>query len=171
MRLPRRAGAALRPAAADPLAAPLALPDLRDVDVLIVDDDADSLEATAAFLVRQRARVRKVRSARSALAEIRRRAPDVMLADLGMPGEDGFALIARVRKLSAAKGGAVPAIALTAYAAPEDRARALLAGFQAHLTKPASMPELIAVVAALAWPRAKKPPPRRASKVARKKKR
>ena len=62
--------------------------------------------------------------------------PDVLVADIGMPEEDGYSFLRRVRTLSAAEGGAIPAAALTAYAQPEDRDRALAAGFQEHLPKP-----------------------------------
>jgi CheY-like chemotaxis protein len=71
-----------------------------------------------------------------ALALIPEVAPDVLLSDIAMSGEDGFALIRRVRALDADKGGLVPAIALTAYAGASDRARALSAGFQLHMAKP-----------------------------------
>jgi len=76
--------------------------------------------------------------------------PDVLVSDLGMPDEDGFSLIRRVRERPAADGGAVPAAALTAYARDEDRVRALAAGFQMHLPKPVDPADLVAVVASLA---------------------
>ena len=136
------------------------LPRLDGIDVLVVDDDADSIEATINVLQGQGASVRSASSSRAALSEIRRRVPRVLLADIGMPGEDGYALIGKVRALPRAKGGAVPAAALTAYASPEDRARALFAGFQSHLAKPMDIPELIAVVASLS----RRPGPRRAKK-------
>ncbi|MBY0307364.1 MAG: response regulator, partial [Phycisphaerales bacterium] len=77
------------------------------------------------------------------------RAPDVIVSDLGMPVQDGFSLIRKVRTLPAGAGGGAPAIALTAFARGEDRTRSLLAGFQAHLTKPVDAAELIATIAAL----------------------
>ena len=75
--------------------------------------------------------------------------PDVIVCDIEMPDEDGYSFLRGVRQLPAGEGGAVPAIALTAYAGAEDRARALAAGFEEHLPKPASPAELAAVVARL----------------------
>jgi len=72
------------------------------------------------------------------------------VSDIGMPGEDGYALMRRVRALAPAEGGDVPALALTAYARPEDRAQALLAGFQRHATKPVDPRELLVIVGTLA---------------------
>jgi hypothetical protein len=76
--------------------------------------------------------------------------PDVLLSDIGMPGEDGYELIRRVRELPPDRGGRTPAAALTAFARGEDRRRALRAGFQMHLAKPVEIQELAAVVASLA---------------------
>ncbi|HEX8913449.1 MAG TPA: response regulator, partial [Humisphaera sp.] len=86
----------------------------------------------------------------AAVAAVRAARPDVLVSDIGMPGEDGYALIRRVRSLPAAEGAGVPAVALTAFAAAEDRARALGAGFQVHMTKPVEPAELVAAVAGLA---------------------
>jgi CheY-like chemotaxis protein len=88
-------------------------------------------------------------SAAEALALIESGRPDVLVSDIGMPGEDGYALIRKVRALGAARGGNVPAIALTAYARAEDRVKAILAGFQHHVVKPVEPGELIAMVASL----------------------
>jgi CheY-like chemotaxis protein len=74
----------------------------------------------------------------------------VLVSDIGMPGEDGYSLIKRVRALGADRGGAVPALALTAYARAEDRVRAVRAGFQTHVVKPVEPAELITMVASLA---------------------
>ncbi len=74
----------------------------------------------------------------------------VLVFDIGMPGEDGYWLIRRVRALPAERGGGTPAVALTAYARTEDRVRALTAGYQVHLAKPVEPAELIAAVASLA---------------------
>ena len=73
--------------------------------------------------------------------------PDLLISDIGMPGEDGYALIRKLRGLGEAQGGRTPAIALTAFARREDRTRTLQAGFQAHLAKPVEPEELLAVVA------------------------
>ena len=78
------------------------------------------------------------------------RVPDVLVNDIGMPGEDGYHLMRRVRALDPALGGNVPAVALTAYASSEDRRRAILAGYQMHLAKPVEPAELVTVVASLA---------------------
>ena len=76
--------------------------------------------------------------------------PDVLVSDIGMPYEDGYALIRRVRSLGPERGGNVPAIALTAYARSEDRTRSILAGYQMHVAKPVEPSELIVSVASLA---------------------
>ena len=76
--------------------------------------------------------------------------PDVLLCDIEMPGEDGYALLARVRALGAGRGGDVPAAAVTAYGRPEDRVSALAAGFELHVPKPVDRAELVTVVATLA---------------------
>ena len=84
---------------------------------------------------------------------LQRATPDVLVCDVGLPGEDGHELIRRVRALEAEKGGRIPALALTAYAGPEDRGKALAAGFDQHVPKPAVPAELVAKVALLAGPR------------------
>jgi CheY-like chemotaxis protein len=96
------------------------------------------------------ARVTTAGSAAEALAALKQLRPDVLLADIGMPGEDGYGLIARIRGLSDAALRDIPAAALTAYARPEDRVRALQSGFEMHLGKPVDLGELVASVAALA---------------------
>jgi CheY-like chemotaxis protein len=86
----------------------------------------------------------------SAWNEIQRSRPDVLLGDIGMPNEDGYSMIRRIRALPPEQGGRTPAAALTAFARAEDRTAALLAGYQMHLAKPVNPTELIAVVANLA---------------------
>ena len=76
--------------------------------------------------------------------------PDVLVSDIGLPEIDGYELMRRVRRLPADSGGAIPAVALTAYARSEDRTRALLAGYQAHLAKPVEPAELVATIASFA---------------------
>jgi len=89
-------------------------------------------------------------SAAEALAALDRARMDVLVSDIGMPDEDGYALIRKVRARGGRNGPRIPAIALTAYARVEDRARALLAGFQLHVTKPVEPTELVTAVASLA---------------------
>lgn len=74
---------------------------------------------------------------------------DILVSDIGMPNEDGYTLLRRVRSLPPERGGRIPAVALTAYARTEDRRAALLAGFQSHVAKPVELSELIAVIANL----------------------
>ncbi|HEX8352993.1 MAG TPA: ATP-binding protein [Pyrinomonadaceae bacterium] len=123
---------------------------LEGLHVLVVEDDRDSRELIAAVLGRSGARVTEAASAAEAFAAVTRLRPDVLVADIGMPGEDGYSLIARVRALGAAAGGGLPAAALTAYARSDDRARALAAGFQTHIAKPVEPAALTAAVARLA---------------------
>jgi PAS domain S-box-containing protein len=109
---------------------------LAGVRVLLVEDDADGRELIAYMLRSAGAEVRAVESAAAAIDALDAAPPDVIVSDIGMAGEDGYALIRRVRARRRDRGGAIPAIALTAFAAPEDRARALAAGYQVHIPKP-----------------------------------
>jgi CheY-like chemotaxis protein len=84
-----------------------------------------------------------------ALELVPRVRPDVIVSDIGMPGEDGYSFIRRLRKLSREDGGRTPAVALTAYARSEDRTLALKAGFQSHASKPVDSQELLLVIANL----------------------
>jgi len=117
--------------------------------ILVVEDDADTRELLKTILERCGATVRAVESSKAALAEMTRGIPDVLISDIGMPGESGYDLIKKIRSLDPDLGGRVPAVALTAYAGAADRRRALLAGFQTHLAKPVEPDELLAVVASL----------------------
>jgi CheY-like chemotaxis protein len=96
------------------------------------------------------AEVETASSAAEAISRLEKWRPDVLLSDIGMPGEDGYELVRRVRELPAERGGKTPAAALTAFARVEDRRRALRAGFQMHLAKPVDIQELATVVASLA---------------------
>jgi CheY-like chemotaxis protein len=93
-----------------------------------------------------------VASAAEAFERLQVEIPDVLVSDIGMPGEDGYSLIRRIRALGPARGGEIPAIALTAYARPEDRERSLLAGFQTHIPKPVEPFDLILRVASVVRP-------------------
>lgn len=127
-----------------------AAPSLNGIQILIVDDEADAREMLRVLLEQCGGSVTSAACAREALEALQRFKPDVLVSDIGMPDEDGYALIARVRGLRADEGGQTPAIALTAYARREDRIRALAAGFQSHIVKPVEPAELIAVINSLA---------------------
>ncbi|HEV7499931.1 MAG TPA: response regulator, partial [Vicinamibacteria bacterium] len=125
-------------------------PSLAGVRVLVVDDEKDTRDVVSAVLSQQGADVAAASSVDEALGHLSSSIPDVLLADIGMPDEDGYSLMRRIRALPAGRGGTVPAAALTAYARAEDRMQALLAGFQIHVPKPVQPGELIRVVGALA---------------------
>ena len=124
--------------------------DLKGIRVLVVDDEPDARETLQQILEHCNAEVRTVGSAAEAVKHLESWRPDVLLSDIGMPGEDGYDLIRRVRELPAERGGRTPAAALTAFARGEDRRRALRAGFQMHVAKPVDLQELATVVASLA---------------------
>jgi len=158
LRLPMLSAAAGSRTAARPNAAEgTALAGLR---VLLVDDDVETLEILTLALSALGAEVRCATSAASGLEEFEREVPDVLVSDIGMPGGDGFGLVARVRALPPERGGAVPAIALTAYAGTGDGARALASGFDARLVKPADLAELSETVLRLAHAPAPRRDPR-----------
>ncbi|HTN86502.1 MAG TPA: hybrid sensor histidine kinase/response regulator, partial [Sorangium sp.] len=123
--------------------------DLTGVRVLVVDDQPDAREVAQRVLEECGAKVTTAESAAEALAALAWERPDVLVSDLGMPGEDGFQLIRKVRALGAERGGATPAVALSALARAEDKARALGAGYQAHVAKPLDPAVLVGVIAAL----------------------
>jgi PAS domain S-box-containing protein len=126
-------------------------PKLKGVRVLIVDDDFDTRQLLEAVLKQCEADVVTAGSAAEALREIERQQPDVLVSDLGMPDQDGYAFIKKVREMEAAqKDKATPALALTAYAKAEDRLRTLAEGYQVHLAKPVEPAEFVLVVANLA---------------------
>ena len=136
------------PALVEPLA-PESMPLLQGVSVLVVDDDEASREVIAAHLQRAQATVFTAPSAALGYELLRNNAVDVLLADIGMPGEDGYSFIRRVRAGLAAPATFVPAAALTAFAREEDRRQAFDAGFQLHLPKPVEPHLLVAAVANL----------------------
>ena len=148
----------LLPRTAPATSQPLPAGALRGVTVLAVDDDASARETVALCLEGCGATVATVAGAAEALTAIEQLKPHILLSDLAMPQTDGFDLIAKVRQLPPARGGATPAIALTAFAAPADRDKALKAGFDAYLSKPCAPEDLTAQVWRLAKSRL---PPRR----------
>lgn len=123
---------------------------LRDLRVLILDDDADAVDLLATMLDRHGAVVIKVTSATAALAAIADAPPDVLVSDIAMPTQDGYELIARVRALPSERGGRTPALALTAFAGPDDRARALTSGFDSYASKPIEPVKLVDEIVNLA---------------------
>jgi len=128
--------------------------DLAGLSVMIVDDEHDARELLVAMLELRGASVIAVSSVAEALETLSNATngsrPDVLVSDIGMPGEDGFDLIAMVRAMGPERGGDIPAIALTAYASAEDRARVFAAGFQRHVAKPVEPSSLATAVASLA---------------------
>jgi signal transduction histidine kinase/CheY-like chemotaxis protein len=124
--------------------------ELEGLRVLVVDDEPDTRQVISAVIAKSGAEVKTCASVPEALETLKLWKPDILMSDIGMPDEDGYSLIQKVRSLSAASGGLIPAAALTAYARDEDRERALAAGFQMHVAKPIGARELIDTVAGLA---------------------
>ena len=124
-------------------------PDLSGFDALVVDDDVDALHLVKHVLENCGAHATNCASGTECLEILRRSKPTVLIVDIGMPGMDGYSLIREIRALPTEEGGEIPAIALTAFARSEDRRRAMLAGFDMHVTKPVEPGELVAVVARL----------------------
>lgn len=120
---------------------------LSGVTVVFADDEPDSRGLVKRLLEGVGARIFTAAGAQEAIALIRKKRPDVLISDIGMPGEDGYTLLRHVRELPAEQGGQTVAVALTAYARAEDRANAMRAGFQYHVAKPVEPGELLAVVA------------------------
>jgi len=118
--------------------------------VMIVDDEAETRDLLTAMLTRRGAEVKACASAAEALEEIERWRPSLLVSDIGMPDEDGYTLIGKLRALGPERGGGIPAVALTTYARSEDRMRALASGFQVHVPKPIEAGELVVVIASLA---------------------
>ncbi|MGC4031360.1 MAG: PAS domain S-box protein [Tepidisphaeraceae bacterium] len=135
---------AVRPPGDEETKSAAAVASVAGLRVLVVDDEPDARGLVKRLLEDRDAVVTTVGSASEAMASLTGgQQPDVLVSDIGMPGEDGYALIARVR----AAGLAVPAVALTAYARDEDRHRAILAGFQTHLAKPVNAISLMSTIA------------------------
>ncbi|HEX8148997.1 MAG TPA: PAS domain S-box protein [Pyrinomonadaceae bacterium] len=123
---------------------------LDGLKILVVDDEPDTREMLKAGLGQCGAEVWAAASASEAIEAIEKSVPDLLISDIGMPDEDGYEMMRRVRRLPPEAGGRVPAIALTAYARVEDRMHALRAGYQMHVPKPVELAELAAVAASLA---------------------
>ena len=141
------------PVPSEPPAGPFSFerpPELIALRVLVVDDEDDARELLVAVLEQCGAIVTSVGSVREALAALAvEPRPTIVVSDIGMPGEDGYALIKQIRKLPPDQGGRLPVVALTAYARTEDRTRALRAGFNMHMPKPVEPAELLAVLVSL----------------------
>jgi CheY-like chemotaxis protein/two-component sensor histidine kinase len=135
--------------AAGEVAAHNTLPPLEGVRVLLVDDDPDTLNVLAVVLTEQSAEVQTASSVAEALEVFRWYAPDVVVSDLAMPGEDGFSLIGKLRELEVEDSRLTPALALTAHARVDDRVRALSVGFNMFVPKPVEPDELITAIAHL----------------------
>ncbi|MBD1943201.1 response regulator [Coleofasciculus sp. FACHB-712] len=123
---------------------------LEGLQVLVVDDEADSRDFLAIALEQYGARVTAVASVQEALLALQQVKPDVLVSDIGMPDEDGYTLIGKIRAMTPEQGGQISAVALTAYARSEDCERAILAGFQQHVTKPVEAAAFAATIASLA---------------------
>jgi CheY-like chemotaxis protein len=126
--------------------------DLTGVRVLVVEDDPDTQQLFCTTLRTFGAEAKGAYSVAEAMETIHTFNPDVLVADIGLPDEDGYALIRRVRTLPPEQGGGIPAMAVTAFVRPEDRARALWKGFQMHVPKPIDPEDLVDRVAKLVAP-------------------
>jgi CheY-like chemotaxis protein len=120
---------------------------LSGMKILIVDDEPEALTVTQLMLVHYQAEVRTASTAAEGLEQVKRERPDVIVSDIGMPQMDGYQFIREVRKLPAVHGGQTPAVALTAFAREQDRAKALDAGFQRHVAKPVDLDVLVNTLA------------------------
>lgn len=129
------------------------LHELSDLIVLVVDDDDDCRDLLATLLESRRARVVCASSAQEALARVQEALPHVVVSDIAMPGEDGYAFMRKLRALPRECGGDTPAIALTAFSQLRDRDLAVAAGFARHLPKPVDLAELCAEIDRLGRPK------------------
>jgi len=122
---------------------------LDGVHVLVVEDDEDSRKLLGTMLEQHGAQVSSAASAKDAFSLFCEKLPDVVISDIGMPDEDGYELIQKIRSLAGKAGGLTPAIALTGYATRKDRERSLASGYQLHIAKPFNPNELLAAVSDL----------------------
>ena len=125
-------------------------PELKGLKVLVVEDEPDARDLLVVVFQLYGAQTLAVDSTSRALEELDHWKPDVIVSDIGMPEQDGYELIRRIRGLPAEHGGRTPAAALTAFASREDRQQALALGYQTHITKPFEPVALAAAVAGLA---------------------
>lgn len=121
-------------------------PILQGIQILLVDDSEDMRDLLSRYLKQSGAEVTAVESAARAFEELKKMKPHILLSDIGMPEEDGYSLISRIRKLAEVDGGQTIAIALTAYTREEEKQKTLIAGFNAHLPKPVFGPSLIETI-------------------------
>jgi CheY-like chemotaxis protein len=150
--LPAQRAARAHAAPAGAGVADFRLADLAGVSVLVVDDEPDARELLTEVLQDYGAESAAAGSAEEALGLLASFRPNVLVSDIGLPGEDGYALIERIRALPADQGGAIPALALTAYARSEDAHRALACGFHQHAVKPIAPADLARLVRSLLSP-------------------
>jgi signal transduction histidine kinase/DNA-binding response OmpR family regulator len=120
---------------------------LKGLRILVVDDEADSRDLVTAILTRCGSKVRCCESVAEALETFREWKPDLLVSDIGMPNEDGYELIKKLRKLRLKRAKEIPVVALTAYATDDDRERTLSAGFQMHVAKPIEPEALVRSIA------------------------
>jgi CheY-like chemotaxis protein/anti-sigma regulatory factor (Ser/Thr protein kinase) len=123
---------------------------LAGTTILVVDDEADARDALVGLLERYGAHVRPASSVGEAMTALEAGLPDVLITDLGMPGDDGYELIRRIRLLPVSAGGLLPSLAVSAYATDEHRKKVIKTGFQKHLEKPVAPSDLVIAVARLA---------------------
>jgi CheY-like chemotaxis protein len=123
---------------------------LKGVRVLVIDDEEDARELLTLALTESGAEVITAATVQGALEILKQWKPNVMVSDIGMPGEDGYDLIRRVRALESEKDETIPALALTGYASAEDAVRARVAGYQTHMAKPVPPTDFVIAVASLA---------------------
>ena len=123
---------------------------LDGVKVLVLEDDDDAREFLQLLLRKNGAQVNAVGTTAEAYREVQQDAPDILICDIGLPNEDGYEFIRRIRSISDSPAATIPALALTAYAQPNDRKKALVAGYQDHLTKPVEPKKLLHSVASIA---------------------
>lgn len=126
------------------------VPRLDGLSVLVVDDEYDARRLMKRFLEVRGAAVTTAASVDEAMELLANEVPDVLLSDIGMPDHDGYELIQRVRDLPEEEGGAMPAVAITAFARADDRERALMSGFQMHMAKPVDPLALLSAIERLA---------------------